>query len=94
MSNLTTEQLIKDSTNLKDLELLLCESIAALLADIEGNLQCLIDEHLDQEREEINPEELSISLYHDLCYVIGLLEAVKNKAKELSANKSGYPSKE
>ena len=35
MINETTEQLIKDSTNLKDLELLLCQTIAG------NQIQCL-----------------------------------------------------
>ena len=39
MINQPTEQLMKDSTNLKDLELLLCQTMAGKLIYLEGNLQ-------------------------------------------------------
>ena len=61
MINQTTEQLIKESTNLKDLELLLCQTMAEKLMHLEGNLRPIIDEHLEEERDlNYDPVELCI----------------------------------
>ena len=93
MINQTTEQLIKESTNLRDLELLLCQTMAEKLMHLEGNLQSIIDEHLEEERDNLNcnPEELCISLYHELCILKNLLEDFKSKSQEINTNTISQP---
>jgi len=93
MINETTEQLIKDSTNLKDLELLLCKTMVGKLTSLEGNIQSIIDQHLDDEtvNVECNPEELCVTLYHELCYLKNLLEDFKSKSREINSNKISQP---
>ena len=93
MINQTTEQLIKESTNLKDLELLLCQTMAGKFMHLEGNLQSIIDEHLEEERDNLNydPEELCISLYHELCILKNLLVDFKSKSQEINSNKITQP---
>ena len=49
MINQTTEQLINDSANLKDLELLLCKTMVGKLTSIEANIQSIMDQHLDDD---------------------------------------------
>ena len=93
MINQTTEQLIKDSSNLKDLELLLFQTMAGKLIYLEGNLQSIIDEHLEEERGNLSydPEGLFISLYHELRYLKELLEDFKSKSQEINANTVPQP---
>ena len=93
MINQTTEQLMKDSSNLKDLELLLCQTMAGKLIYLEGNLQSIIDEHLEEERGNLSygPEGLCISLYHELRYLKELLEDFKSKSQEINANTVPQP---
>ena len=93
MINETTEQLIKDSTNLKDLELLLCKTMVGKLTSLEANIQSIIDQHLDDEtvNVECNPEELCITLYHELCYLKDWLKEFKNKSQEISINETSHP---
>ena len=93
MINQTTEQLMKDSSNLKDLELLLCQTMTGKLIYLEGNLQSIIDEHLEEERGNLSydPEGLCISLYHELCYLKELLEDFKSKSQEINANTVPQP---
>ena len=93
MINQTTEQLMKDSSNLKDLELLLCQTMAGKLIYLEGNLQSIIDEHIEEERGNLSydPEGLCISLYHELRYLKELFEDFKSKSQEINANTVPQP---
>ena len=87
MINQTTEQLIKESTNLKDLELLLCEILGKQFKYLDSCIRNLEKGYL-QDEQDFNPESVSDYFLGEVKNLKELLEDSKRKAQEINPNRT------
>ena len=87
MINQATTQSIKDTTDLKDLELLLCQILGKQFRYLENCLLSLEMGYLKEEQDS-NPESISDYLLAEVNNLKELLEDFKRKSQEINPDRT------
>jgi hypothetical protein len=87
MINQATTQSIKDTTDLKDLELLLCAILGKQFQYLDSCIRNLEKGYL-QDEQDFNPESVSDYFIGEVKNLKELLEDFKRKAKEINPDRT------
>ena len=87
MINQATTQSIKNTKNLKDLELLLCEILGKQFKYLDSCIRNLEKGYL-QDEQDFNPESVSDYFLGEVKNLKELLEDSKRKAQEINPNRT------